>query len=136
MLCFKLKVSNQKSSELLKSISGLRVEPVEMVISKLFVQCSRQKGLINIYKHLLNYRSTLLFIKEQFYFKNKLHNPRFLEGNILDDNLSCLPDFSFFLVKPENVFNLRSFPELTGLKYEQVRCGLTDVRTPALKALS
>ncbi|MED6119682.1 hypothetical protein PIB30_013799 [Stylosanthes scabra] len=109
-----VEVSSSVDSELLKSISGLKVEPVENVASKLFVQCSRQKGLIKIYKHLLNYQSTHL---QAF---------RVAMNMIVFISLSLKSKLLVFKLVAENVFNLCSLPHLEGMTYSQIRHGFQE----------
>jgi hypothetical protein len=44
----------------LNSLSGLKVSAVQNLSSKLFVQCSRQCGLVNVYQQLLDHGSMTL----------------------------------------------------------------------------
>ncbi|KAK3024093.1 hypothetical protein RJ639_044195, partial [Escallonia herrerae] len=74
-------------------LSVLALQPLpNMAAIPTIVECSRQKGLIKIYRHLLNYQSSLQLLFD-----------------------IC-----------ENVFNLCSFPNLAGLRYNQLRRGFQE----------
>ncbi|EFJ22713.1 hypothetical protein SELMODRAFT_104898, partial [Selaginella moellendorffii] len=48
-------VSKASSANLLMSLSGTRVQTVQNLSAKLFVQCSRQPGLRDVYRQVLSY---------------------------------------------------------------------------------
>jgi hypothetical protein len=47
----------------LNSLSGLKVSAVQNLSSKLFVQCSRQCGLVNVYQQLLDHGKTVINLR-------------------------------------------------------------------------
>ena len=50
-----VEVSKTSTAELLRSIPALRINPVENLSPKLFVQCARQPGLVDVYCCLLDH---------------------------------------------------------------------------------
>lgn len=74
-----VEVFNSSTADLLKSYSGMEVHPLQNLSSKIFVQCSRQPGLIEVYQELLDHG--------------------------------------------RQVINLRSYQELAGIHYRDVRKG-------------
>lgn len=72
-------VFNLSTLELLKSSTGLKVNALQNLSSKILVQCSRQRGLVDVYRELLEH--------------------------------------------DKQVINLRSYPILAGIRYQEVRRG-------------
>ncbi|CAM6026874.1 unnamed protein product [Sphagnum balticum] len=58
-----VEVSKKSTADLLNSLSGLKVSAVQNLSSKLFVQCSRQCGLINVYQQLLDHGKTVINLR-------------------------------------------------------------------------
>lgn len=58
-----VEVSRKSTAGLLKSLSGLKVSPVQNLSSKLFVQCTRQAGLVNVYQQLLDHSKTVINLR-------------------------------------------------------------------------
>ncbi|KAJ7564355.1 hypothetical protein O6H91_02G014000 [Diphasiastrum complanatum] len=77
-----VEVSNSSTGDLLNSLTGSKVRSVQNLSSKLFVQCSRQRGLVDVYRRLLDHG--------------------------------------------KQVINLRNYPSLAGLQYQDVRRGFPE----------
>ncbi|KAI5063841.1 hypothetical protein GOP47_0020511 [Adiantum capillus-veneris] len=77
-----VEVYNVSTAELLKSSTGLKINTLQNLSSKILVQCSRQPGLIDVYQELLDH--------------------------------------------DKQVLNVRSFPTLAGITYQQLRRGLSQ----------
>ncbi|KAG0625220.1 hypothetical protein M758_2G037400 [Ceratodon purpureus] len=58
-----VEVSRKSTAGLLKSLSGLKVSPVQNLSSKLFVQCTRQAGLVDVYQQLLDHGKTVINLR-------------------------------------------------------------------------
>uniref|UniRef100_A0A7I4B992 RCK N-terminal domain-containing protein n=1 Tax=Physcomitrium patens TaxID=3218 RepID=A0A7I4B992_PHYPA len=58
-----VEVSRKSTAGLLKTLSGLKVSPVQNLASKLFVQCTRQCGLVDVYQQLLDHGKTVINLR-------------------------------------------------------------------------
>lgn len=59
-----VEVSKASTAELLRTLSGLNISPVEDLSAKLFVQCSRQPGLIDVYRRLLDHGKDVINLRQ------------------------------------------------------------------------